>query len=59
MTFFPLSTPPPYIIRPGSNSVPTLRHPDLSLSNMLLVPRSTKIISIIDWQDTVIFPRIM
>ncbi|KAJ5589614.1 hypothetical protein N7537_012292 [Penicillium hordei] len=38
----------PHIIRPGSYSVPTLRHPDLSLSNILLAPRSTKIISIID-----------
>lgn len=49
----------PYIIRPGSYSAPTLRHPDLSLSNILLAPGSTKIISIIDWQDAVIFPRFM
>ncbi|KAI1831019.1 hypothetical protein DTO006G1_7914 [Penicillium roqueforti] len=49
----------PHIIRPGSYSVPTLRHPDLSLSNILLAPGSTKIISIIDWQDAVIFPRFM
>lgn len=49
----------PYLIRPGSYSAPTLRHPDLSLSNILLAPGSTKIISIIDWQDAVIFPRFM
>lgn len=30
------------------DSTLTLRHPDLSLSNILLTPRSTKIISIID-----------
>lgn len=47
----------PYLIRPGSYSAPTLRHPDLSLSNILLAPGSTKIIGIIDWQDAVIFPR--
>lgn len=47
----------PYIIRPGSFSAPTLRHPDLSLSNILLAPGSTKIISVIDWQDTMVFPR--
>lgn len=49
----------PDLIRPDSSSAPTLRHPDLSLSNILLAPRSTKIISIIDWQDAVIFPRLM
>ena len=49
----------PYLIQPGSYSAPTLRHPDLSLSNILLAPRSTKIISIIDWQDAMIFPRFM
>jgi len=49
----------PYLTPPGSYSAPTLRHPDLSLSNILLAPRSTKIISIIDWQDAVIFPRFM
>ncbi|CAP99407.1 Altered inheritance of mitochondria protein [Penicillium chrysogenum] len=49
----------PHITRPGSYSVPTLRHPDLSLSNILLAPGSTKIISIIDWQDAVVFPRFM
>ena len=49
----------PYIIQPGSYSAPTLRHPDLSLSNILLAPGSTKIISIIDWQDAVIFPHFM
>ncbi|KAE8371102.1 kinase-like domain-containing protein [Aspergillus bertholletiae] len=40
-------------------SVPTLRHPDLSPSNITLAPGSTKIIGIIDWQDAVIFPRFM
>ncbi|KAE8353819.1 kinase-like domain-containing protein [Aspergillus coremiiformis] len=49
----------PHFIRPGSYSAPTLRHPDLSLSNILLAPGSTRIISIIDWQDAVIFPRFM
>jgi hypothetical protein len=49
----------PHLIPSGSHSVPTLRHPDLSLSNILLAPGSTKIISIIDWQDAVIFPRFM
>ena len=39
--------------------VPALRHPDLSLSNILLAPRSTKIASIIDWQDAVAFPLFM
>ncbi|KAE8130873.1 kinase-like domain-containing protein [Aspergillus pseudotamarii] len=47
----------PHLTRPGSYSAPTLRHPDLSLSNILLAPRSSKIISIIDWQDAAIFPR--
>ncbi|KAL4896051.1 putative mitochondria protein Fmp29 [Aspergillus ambiguus] len=41
------------------SSAPTLRDPDLSLGNVLLVPGSTKIVSIIDWQDAVIFPRFM
>ncbi|KAJ5240134.1 kinase-like domain-containing protein [Penicillium chermesinum] len=49
----------PHLIQPGSSSAPTLRHPDLSLANILLAPGSTKIISIIDWQDAVIFPRFM
>lgn len=49
----------PHLTRPGSSSAPTLRHPDLSLSNILLAPGSTKVISIIDWQDAVIFPRFM
>ncbi|KAJ5993401.1 hypothetical protein N7451_009125 [Penicillium sp. IBT 35674x] len=49
----------PYLTLPGSHSAPTLRHPDLSLSNILLAPVSTKFISIIDWQDAVIFPRFM
>ncbi|RDW58557.1 Altered inheritance of mitochondria protein [Aspergillus mulundensis] len=47
----------PHLIQPGSSSAPTLRHPDLSLGNILLAPGTTKIISIIDWQDAVIFPR--
>ncbi|KAL5342481.1 kinase-like domain-containing protein [Aspergillus crustosus] len=49
----------PHLIRPGSSSAPTLRHPDLSLDNILLAPGSTKIISIIDWQDAMVFPRLM
>jgi hypothetical protein len=51
----------PYLIQPGSSSAlaPTLRHPDLSLGNILLAPGSTRIVSIIDWQDAVIYPRFM
>ena len=49
----------PYLVRPGSYSAPTLRHPDLSLSNILLAPGSSKIISIIDWQDAAVLPRFM
>lgn len=49
----------PHLIRPGSYSAPTIRHPDLSLSNILLAPGSSKIISIIDWQDATILPRFM
>ncbi|KAJ6104056.1 Mitochondria protein Fmp29 [Penicillium sp. IBT 18751x] len=49
----------PHLIPSGFYSAPTLRHPDLSLSNIFLAPGSTKIISIIDWQDAVIFPRFM
>lgn len=48
-----------HLIPPGSYSSPTLTHPDLSLSNILLAPGSNKIIGIIDWQDAVIFPRFM
>ncbi|CAG8018510.1 unnamed protein product [Penicillium salamii] len=46
-------------LTPDSHDVPALRHPDLSLSNIMLAPGSTKIISILDWQDAVIFPRLM
>ncbi|KAI1947423.1 hypothetical protein LOZ53_006289 [Ophidiomyces ophidiicola] len=38
---------------------PTLRHPDLSLPNIILEPNSSKIISFIDWQDTAILPLFM
>lgn len=38
---------------------PTLRHPDLSLANILLVPNSTKILGFIDWQDAAILPLFM
>ncbi len=40
-------------------SAPTLRHPDLSLANVFLVPNSTKISSIIDWQDAAVLPLFM
>ncbi|KAJ5390781.1 uncharacterized protein N7496_001849 [Penicillium cataractarum] len=43
----------PHLISPGSSSAPTLRHPDLNLSNILLAPGSSKI------SDSVIFPRFM
>ncbi|PYH34740.1 aminoglycoside phosphotransferase family protein [Aspergillus neoniger CBS 115656] len=33
-----------------------LRHPHLTLNNILLEPGSAKIASIIDWQDSIIFP---
>jgi aminoglycoside phosphotransferase (APT) family kinase protein len=49
----------PHLIRPGSYTAPTLRHPDLSLSNILLAPGTSKIISIIDWQGATILPRFM
>ena len=49
----------PYLTPPDSYSAPTLRHPDLSLGNILLAPGTSKIVSILDWQDAVIFPRFM
>lgn len=49
----------PHLIPPDSRNVPTLRHPDLSPSNILLAPGSTKIISVLDWQDAAIFPRVL
>lgn len=45
----------PFLFPKGFNA-PTLRHPDLSLNNILLVPGSTEIASIIDWQDATVFP---
>ncbi|KAF7589600.1 hypothetical protein BBP40_004060 [Aspergillus hancockii] len=50
----------PFLVpsEPTHNS-PTLRHPDLSLSNILLKPGSTEIAGVIDWQDAVIFPLFM
>ncbi|PYI28637.1 kinase-like protein [Aspergillus indologenus CBS 114.80] len=38
---------------------PILRHPDLSLHNILLEPGSPRIASIIDWQDAIVFPLFM
>nr|XP_003188904.1 mitochondria protein Fmp29 [Aspergillus niger CBS 513.88] len=38
---------------------PILRHPDLNLNNILIAPNSAKIASIIDWQDSIIFPLFM
>ncbi|EFW20390.1 conserved hypothetical protein [Coccidioides posadasii str. Silveira] len=50
----------PFLVPSQSNLIaPTLRHPDLSLANILLVPGSTKIASVIDWQDASIFPLFM
>lgn len=40
-------------------SAPTLRHPDLSLTNILLVPGSTRVLGFIDWQDAAILPLFM
>lgn len=39
--------------------MPILRHPDLSLPNILLELGSTKILGIIDWQDAAILPLLM
>ncbi|KAE8343869.1 hypothetical protein BDV24DRAFT_172510 [Aspergillus arachidicola] len=50
----------PFLVPPEPGlSSPALRHPDLSLSNILLEPGSNKIASIIDWQDAIIFPLFM
>ncbi|KAL2785945.1 hypothetical protein BJX66DRAFT_328911 [Aspergillus keveii] len=49
----------PHLVKPGPFSTPTLRHPDLSLSNIFLALGASDIVSIIDWQDAVIFPRFM
>ncbi|EGC49282.1 phosphotransferase enzyme family protein [Histoplasma capsulatum var. duboisii H88] len=49
----------PHLIPPDSRSVLTLRHLYLSPSNILLAPGSTKIISVLDWQDAAIFPRVL
>ncbi|WEW60945.1 hypothetical protein PRK78_006433 [Emydomyces testavorans] len=38
---------------------PILRHPDLSLGNIILVPDSNKVLSLIDWQDAAILPLFM
>jgi hypothetical protein len=38
---------------------PTLKHPDLSLANILLVSGSSKIARIIGWQDATISPSFM
>jgi hypothetical protein len=40
-------------------SAPTLRHPDLSLTNILLIPGLTKVLGFIDWQDAAILPLFM
>ena len=40
-------------------SAPILRHPDLSVTNILLSPGSTQILGIIDWQDAAILPLFM
>ncbi|OGM48773.1 hypothetical protein ABOM_003006 [Aspergillus bombycis] len=50
----------PFLVPPEpANNSPTLRHPDLSMTNILLEPGSSKIAGIIDWQDAVIFPLFM
>ncbi|KAK2810896.1 hypothetical protein FQN50_002487 [Emmonsiellopsis sp. PD_5] len=40
-------------------SAPTLRHPDLTPSNVFISPETFKINGIIDWQHTVIVPRLL
>lgn len=57
LSYFPHLAP--HLIPPDSRSVPTIRHPDLSPSNILLAPGSTKIISFLDWQDAAIYPRVL
>lgn len=37
-------------------SYPTLRHPDLNLSNIIMRPNSTQIAGIVDWQGASILP---
>ncbi|KAK2754792.1 hypothetical protein FQN54_006685 [Arachnomyces sp. PD_36] len=50
----------PYLVPEKEEmSSPTLRHPDLSLANVLLVPNSSKILGFIDWQDAAILPLFM
>ncbi|PWY88005.1 phosphotransferase enzyme family protein [Aspergillus sclerotioniger CBS 115572] len=49
----------PYLLprEPGNNlSRPTLRHPDLTPSNVFICPDTFKVTSVIDWQHTVIAP---
>lgn len=55
--FLQLATP--LIPEDPNHNYPTLRHPDLTLNNILLEPGSKKIASIIDWQDSIIFPLFM
>jgi hypothetical protein len=54
-----LQLAPSLVPAESSLQQPTLKHPDLSLANILLVPGSTKIASIIDWQDATVFPLFM
>lgn len=49
---------PPRLVSKNLSSS-TLRHPDLSLANIYLVPESTEIASITDWQDAIIFSLFM
>ncbi|KAE8150844.1 serine/threonine protein kinase [Aspergillus avenaceus] len=52
----------PYLLPsdPGNYlSRPTIRHPDLTPSNVFICPDTFKITSIIDWQHTVITPLLL
>lgn len=47
----------PYLIpKQQGLASPTLRHPDLHAENIILRPRSTQIVAIIDWQGASLLP---
>lgn len=50
----------PFLVpKDSSFRAPVLRHPDLTLNNILLAPGTTDIVSIIDWQDAIVFPSFL
>ncbi|GAQ37990.1 hypothetical protein PDIG_16970 [Aspergillus niger] len=57
-----IAFPAPYLLsrEQGNNlSKPTLRHPDLTPSNVFICPDTFKVRSIIDWQHTIITPLLL